>query len=61
MTSWSYLAERTGGTVLWSCIVPGCGGGNFISDAPGVAGHQAVYGHQPVAGRPLCPVMGVGT
>jgi hypothetical protein len=61
MTNWLYFAERAGATVLWSCTVTGCPAGNYLDDPQGHADHQAVYGHSPVAGRPLCPVAAVGT
>jgi hypothetical protein len=55
-------------TILWSCL--GCsgsgqfrddGGGQFLDDDQGRADHQAATGHWPAPGRPLCPIMAVGT
>jgi hypothetical protein len=44
--------------VLWSCLA--ChGGGQFLNDTQGRADHQARFGHRPVAGRPLAPLMGL--
>jgi hypothetical protein len=52
--------DQTAATVpvLWSCLACS-GGGQFISDAQGRADHQARFGHRPVAGRPLAPLMGL--
>jgi hypothetical protein len=47
--------------ILWSCTAPGCPGGNWINDPQGQADHAARFGHQPIPGRPLCPVAAVGT
>jgi hypothetical protein len=53
MRSWLNRAEQP---VLRACLA--CDGGQFIDDAQGRAAHQARFGHRPVAGRPLAPVMG---
>jgi hypothetical protein len=59
--NWLSFAQQAGAPVLWSCTATGCPGGNYLNDQQGQADHQAAYGHQPVAGRPLCPVAAVGT
>jgi hypothetical protein len=43
--------------LLWSCLACS-GGGQFIDDSQGRADHAARFGHAPVAGRPLAPLMG---
>ena len=58
MRNWLYPEQAV--SMLWSCTVPGCQGGQFIEDSQGRADHEARFGHPPVAGRPLAPVMGVG-
>jgi hypothetical protein len=44
--------------VLWSCLACS-GGGQFLNDLQGRADHQRRFGHRPVAGRPLAPLMGL--
>jgi hypothetical protein len=59
--SWLWYAQRANVPVLWACAVPACPGGQFINDPQGLSDHAARFGHQPVAGRPLCVVAAVGT
>jgi hypothetical protein len=46
--------------ILRACAVPGCAVGQYI-DPGGEDDHAVVAGHQPVAARPLAPVLAVGT
>jgi hypothetical protein len=59
MSGWLYWAEQAT-SILRACLACS-GGGQFIDDDQGRADHQARFGHQPVAGRPLCPLAAVGS
>jgi hypothetical protein len=46
--------------ILRACTEPGCIVGQYL-DPAGEADHQARAGHWPAPGRPLCPLLAVGT
>jgi hypothetical protein len=56
------LADPDGRAVpiVRACAVPGCVIGRYL-DPAGEADHQARAGHWPAPGRPLCPLLAVGT
>ena len=59
--SWLWWVQQdSAGPILWSCLAPGCAGGNYLADGQGRADHAAAFGHQPQPGRPLTPVAAVG-